>query len=246
MRIDDLVVLGRSSPDILRNGRPSVCTAGYSPKHGFVRLYPTRMDSLLRVWNIVSVTVDRNPQDARPESWKIEGSKADWDRLSEKIEVMGELNRTARLALLTPLISRCVIDIETSGRSLGLVKPSERECYFSAREDHDHSIQRTLLGGTVPRGKDGYTLQPRARYRCSGCIASRRHDQQILEWGIYEWMRKHPGEEGLVWDNLFHNEAKQEILFLVGNQARRPSSFMIVSILRVPRPRDRLSQSQVA
>jgi hypothetical protein len=75
--VDDLVILGRSSPDRLRDNRISVCTAGYSRALGFIRLYPTRTDSPLRVWNIVSVQVERNPMDSRAESWKIVGAKSE-------------------------------------------------------------------------------------------------------------------------------------------------------------------------
>lgn len=163
MLIDDLVILGRSSPDRLADNRVSVCAAGYSRKHGFVRLYPTRMDSPLKVWNIVSVPVDGNPQDARAESWKIHGSKHEWDRLSDKIEIVGELKRKDRLPLLTPLVSGCVKDIEEQGRSLGIVRPSSKECYFSDRNDYDQGIQETLFGGSLMPDKHGYKLQPRAR-----------------------------------------------------------------------------------
>jgi hypothetical protein len=48
-------------------------------------------------------------------------------------------------------------------------------------------------------------------------------------------MRKNPGREDLVWDNLFSRESRQEIFFLVGNLARHPLSFMIISVLRIRR-----------
>jgi hypothetical protein len=51
-------------------------------------------------------------------------------------------------------------------------------------------------------------------------------------------MRKNPEKEEQVWENLFCKEKQQEILFLVGSQARRPSSFMVISILRIPKVKD--------
>ena len=234
MNIDDLVVLGRSSPDTMRDNRVSVCVAGYSPRCGFIRLYPTRLDSPLKAWNIVSVPVERNDQDARAESWKIQGSKSDWSVLSDKIQVIGHVDRKDRLPLVTPLISGCVLDLNDEKRSLGIVKPLSKRCYFADREDYDPSIQMTLLGTVLISDKHKYGLQPRVEYGCSQCKATGQHDQQILEWGVYEWLRKNPGEEERVWENLFWKEKQQEILFLVGNQARHPSSFMVVSILRIP------------
>ena len=236
--IDDLVILGRSSPDRLSDNRVSVCAAGYSRTVGFVRLYPTRMDSPLKVWNVVTVPVERNTQDSRAESWKIHGSKSEWEHLSDKIEVVGELRGKDRQPLLNPIVSKCVKDLEDQGRSLGIVMPSSRKCYFKPRDDYDSAIQMTLYGGSSIPDKQRYRLQPRAMYRCQECRLARGHDQQILEWGVYEWMRKNPGNEEQVWENLFSKEKQQEILFLVGNQARRPHSFMVISILRIPRIKD--------
>jgi len=236
--IDDLVILGRSSPDRLSDNRVSVCAAGYSRTVGLVRLYPTRMDSPLKVWNIVTVPVERNPQDSRAESWKIHGSKSEWEHLSDKIEVVGELRGKDRLPLLNPIVSKCVKDLEEQGRSLGIVMPSSRKCYFKLRDDYDPAIQMTLFGGSSISDKHGYRLQPRVTYRCQECRLAQGHDQQILEWGVYEWMRKNPEKEEQVWENLFCKEKQQEILFLVGSQARRPSSFMVISILRIPKVKD--------
>jgi hypothetical protein len=232
--IDDLVVLGRSSPDTMKDGRVSVCVAGYSPHVGFIRLYPTRLDSPLRMWSIVQVPVERNEQDARVESWKIKGSKSEWPRLSDKITVVGEMERENRLAFIMPLVSGCVADINEQRKSLGIVKPISKRCYLEDREDYDPSFQMTIFGKVLISDKHKYGLQPRVAYKCEKCRAAQTHDQQILEWGVYEWFRKNPGEEEKVWDNLFSKESQQEILFLVGNLARHPSSFMVVSILRIP------------
>lgn len=232
--VSDLVVLGRSSPDTMKDDRVSVCVAGYSQKYGFIRLYPTRLDSPLKMWSIVQVPVERNEQDVRAESWKIEGSKSEWPLLSDKIKVVGHLERRDRLALLRPLISGCVAELNDQKKSLGIVKPIFKRCYLEDREDYDPSLQMTIFGKVLISDKHKYGLQPRVEYRCAECRATQAHDQQILEWGVYEWFRKNPGEEEKVWDNLFSKEAQQEILFLVGNQARHPSSFMVVSILRIP------------
>jgi hypothetical protein len=236
VEIKDLVILGRSSPDMMKDGRMSVCVAGYSRQHGFIRLYPTRVDSPLKTWNVVEVPVERNDQDHRFESWKIEGSKSEWPSLSNRIKVIGYVPREDRLDLLRSHIDGCVMDINDQRRSLGLVSPSFRKCYFEDRADYDSSFQLTLFGRVLMSDKHKYGLQPRVRYRCSGCRAADSHDQQILEWGVYEWFRKHPDGPEKVWDNLFSREAKQQILFLVGNLARHPSSFMVISILRIPLP----------
>jgi len=233
--IEDLIILGRSSPDTMSDGRPSVCTAGYSPTHGFIRIYPTRIDSPLKLWNIVSVPVERNPQDVRFESWKIRESKSDWEFLSDRIVVKGSLSHKEKLPLLGKLISGCVFDIRDQGRSIGIVKPASKNCSFSERQGYDPYDQMTIEGGTLLKDKNRYRLQPRIEFSCSKCRSNSGHNQQILEWGVYEWMRKNPGKEDQVWENLFAHESTQEILLVVGNLARHPLSFMVINILRIKR-----------
>ena len=87
IEIDDLLVLGNAVPDIISDYRISVCTAGYSKKHGLVRVYPVRPDSPMQRWNIVSVLLERNPKDTRQESWKVQGSKTDWDKLNKSLSI---------------------------------------------------------------------------------------------------------------------------------------------------------------
>jgi hypothetical protein len=188
------------------------------------------------MWDIVSVPVERNPQDARIESWKIQGSKAEWESLSDKIAVRSTLDQKHKLPLIKTLLSDCVFDIRDQGRSVGIIRPASKKCYFSERQGYDPYAQMTLDGFALLKDKSRYKLQPRTRFSCDECRSEDGHDQQILEWGVYEWMRKNPGKEEQVWENLFAHENNQEIFFLVGNLARHPLSFMVISILRIKRP----------
>jgi len=234
--IDDLIILGRACPDRLRNGRITVCTAGYSHKHGFTRIYPTRIDSPLTQWNIVSVPVERSAGDRRKESWKIEGSRSEWPTLSQKIQVVGELKRDKRLNLIANLVDDCVEEIRSEKRSLGIIKPTILKTFFAERTRYDRGIQRTLYGRLPIIAKKNYRFQPRIIYRCSNCmVKTRRHNQQVLEWGVYEWMRKHPEKRNQVWENLRLYSEKHEIFFFVGNLRYRPHRYMIISVLRLPK-----------
>ena len=57
--IDDLIILGRSVPTEMRNGRRTICVGGYSPTYGFIRLYPTFYDFDISRWSIIEVKVER-------------------------------------------------------------------------------------------------------------------------------------------------------------------------------------------
>jgi len=239
--IDDLIVLGRGCPERIRDGRVTVCTAGYSPTLGFVRIYPTRIDMPLKRWSIIKVPVERNPKDTRRESWKIQGSKSEWNILHEKMEVVGELPRKERLKLIANLVDDCVNVLNVEKRSLGIVKPIIEKYYFSQQEDYDSLTQMTLLGRRMPKVKDQYPLVPRIRYRCSRCKATYPHDQQVLEWGFYEWLRKHPENPDQVWINAKLNSPNHNIYFLVGNLFRYRTRFVIISIIRLPKSGVQLS-----
>lgn len=93
MLLKDLIVLGRACPEPMRDGRVTVCLAGWSESHGFIRLYPTRHDSRCKQWDRIEVDVEYNERDTRLESRKIIGSKDEWDTLASKIRVVGHVDR---------------------------------------------------------------------------------------------------------------------------------------------------------
>jgi hypothetical protein len=245
--IDDFIVLGRGCPEEISDGRRAICTAGYSHTLGFIRIYPTRWDSPLRRWNIVRVPVERpiTPRyNGRSESWKIIGSRREWDRLSEKIEVIDKYPRKDQPALIAKLEDNCVQDIYESGRSLGIIRPQILEHYFKKQEDVRTFTQQTLDTTFHVKVKDEFPIEPRVRYKCSGCKVGRGfHDQQILEWEIYEWIRKNPDKAEQVWENLRLDDPEYEKFFFVGNLYLYPTSFVVISILRFKKPLVNLSHN---
>lgn len=233
--VDDLIILGRGCPEQIRNGRITVCTAGYSPKLGFIRVYPTKIGMPLHQWSIVKVPLECNPEDTRKESWKIQGAKGEWDRLNEKIQVVGELKREKRLNLIANLADKCINCLNEEKRSLGIVKPIIEKCYLSEQKDYDATSQLTLSGQPLPKVKEQYPLAPRIKYRCTACKSMTPHDQQVLEWGFYEWIRKNPDKPDQVWENAHINSPKHEIFLFVGNLFKYRNKFLIISVLRPPK-----------
>ena len=231
--IDDLVILGRAVPEQLKNGRITVCAAGYSRRLGFIRIFPTKTVMPLNRWNIVKVPVERDPRDTRSESWKIQGSKGEWDRLGEKVQVVGRLKPKERFNLIANLTDDCVKDINEAKRSLGIVKPTIEKCYFCPEKEFDPTLQATLFGTPLPSTKKQYREFPKIHYICLGCKAKKYHDQTVLEWGFYEWMRKHPERPEQVWENAQLFSPKHEFFFFVGNMRDRQTAFLIISILRL-------------
>lgn len=237
--MNDLIMLGNAVPDELRDSRKTVCTACYSNRHGLVRIYPVPTNAKMRRWRKFDIPLERNPQDNRMESWKIQGSRTEWPTLQRKIKQIGELKRADQIKLLQNMYDKfgvdCVLDLNTTRRSLGIIKPKIIKSWMADRKNYDPSIQSTFDADKLFLTIDNYKKQPRVQYRCSNCKSTKHHDQQILEWGVYEWMRKNPQnrEQGL--RNMRLTDPDFDIHFLVGNLAKHRNSFMVISVFRFKR-----------
>ena len=235
--IDDLTILGRAIPEEISDHRQTICAAGYSPELGLVRLYPTRWDSPLNRWNIVTVPVERPRKplyDGRRESWKIQGSRSEWDQLSKKIEHTGILRKKPdKISMIQGLVFPCTSLLSSKDMSLGIIKPEIIDYeYIRNTQKKDVRLQ-TLNGSFRLMTKNDFYYIPKIKYRCSECKSKRPHNQQLLEWGFWEGMRKNPGDIDSVWDNVgFGDQENWDFYFLVGNLWQYPKSFNIISILR--------------
>lgn len=230
-RIDDLVVLGRAAPEPIADGRHTVCLGGYSETVGYVRLYPTQqwMDQCAR-WNVVSVPVESAaPEDTRDESYKIQGSKEDWDTLSEKIEKVGQLTKSEQIQLVDRLAGDCTRRLNEQRKSLGMVRPDEiRNVYLESNPDPTTQV---TLDGTERKGKRDYAQKLYLEYECENCDLKGTHDQHCIEWGVYRYWDKHDDPKGVV-DALGLNDPDRHHYFFVGNLSHQRRAFIIISDLR--------------
>jgi len=237
MVIDDLIILGTAVPEEIKDGRRTICTAGYSPTHGFVRIYPTNYNMPLTRWNIIKVPVERpiTPHyNGRTESWKIIGSNREWDMLYKKVETIGVLPQKERQNLVIRLIDDCCVsDLWNRHRSLGIVQAEILEHYFKTNEDLKKGIQTTLDKSFRVSVKDEFPIEPRIKYKCSNCTVDKGyHDQQLLEWGAYMWLKRSPDKAEQLWENLGLDNPDYEKYLFVGNLLQYPTAFAIISILR--------------
>jgi len=236
--IDDLIILGNAMPDEISGGRKSVCTAGYSPSRDeLIRLYPVPINVHPARWAIYQVPVTKDKRDVRSESWKIQGSHDEWNFLYKKLRWRGELPKSEQKILLHKLIDKfkapCVKTLNENRESLGIITPKNMEGYFADRKTHDPTFQVTLDSEYKQSTIHNFEKQPRLKYTCSECQTKKGyHDQQIIEWGTYVWMGKHPDQIEKVWDNLRIYDSEYEHHLLVGNQARHLTSFMVISLFR--------------
>ena len=168
--VDDLVVLGNSCPDIIGDQRITVCTAGFSRSNGLIRIYPVPPQSDMKRWNIVEVPLERNAQDTRQESWKIQGSKTEWNRIAGKIILKGKVARNEQDNLLDELHRRfgqgCVEDLNDKQMSLGMIKPKILGYKLERRKDYEPTVQARLGGFSPFFTIKNYPYKPVIQYRC--------------------------------------------------------------------------------
>lgn len=234
-RIDDVIILGRGVPEQISGGRITVCVAGFSPSMGFVRLYPTRIDSPLRQWSVVSVEVERNPQDSRAESWKFPDSRSGWENINQHIQPKGDYPKDARLALMDEIKSSCVNEVNERRQSLGIIRPNIQRVYLAENQMHSQAYQplfEIMEHAEVATKRDHY-FEPRIEYICGcNCRSKAKHNQQLLEWGCYQWMKSNPGKEQQIWRNLHIGDCAWTHYFLIGNQANHRTAFMVINVIR--------------
>lgn len=237
MQIDDLVILGRAAPQHLKNGRTTICLGGFSYEYGFIRIYPTKPQMGVKRWDVISVEVEKNDADTRDESWKIVGSRDNWDYLEDSVSKRGEVkSQQARREIVDNNLSSCVNELNSQHISLGFIKPKQIfEMYFGDNPQYGKPVQLPLFSTHAKQWaavKRDYAKEPRLRYECENCLTKQGfHDQVVLEWGFYEWMRKNPNNIEQVWENAQFLSENHEIYLLVGNQQNHRTSYMVISTI---------------
>lgn len=238
--IDDLIVLGRSGPELISDGRHTVCLGGYSPEEGYIRIYPTHMYSDASRWNVIGVPVEDG--DFRDESYKIEGSKSDWDNLYKKIQKHQELSRNERLELIENLPKTCPAKLNEKERSLGLVEPAEIHDAYLDPIENPEPVQQDIKGNEL-RSKNSYSHKLYIEYTCEGCKQSQGyHRHHVMEWGVYQWWNRNPDDPEQVIENLRINDDDWKKYFFIGNLRQNPKSFVIISVLRFKKSKQEIAK----
>ena len=130
----------------------------------------------------------------------------------------------------------CIEDMNDQKTSLGIIVPEIIDKKFEERKDVKPTIQTTLVNQDLFMTIQNYAIRPVISYRCPKCRTRKQHHKQgVLEWGAYEWLRKHDNDKDQLWKNLHIGESGYDHTFLVGNMNRHRGSFMIISVFRFKR-----------
>lgn len=240
MIADPFIMLGKTVPESRRDGRRTVCSAGYSPELGLIRIYPLAMRSAPRRWESTRVLLERNPRDSRKESFKLAGDRSAEAHASINTMTFhsnGNIAKTDRGAVIGPGDRRfkfTVNSIAEANRrriSLALIRPSNMRVVWGRPGDkrlEDMAQMELDLWDTFPtevRDQAEPTV-PRLQFTDE----HGEHLLQLRDWGVHELIR-HKG----------HRYAREHLAqalnlnpsstLLIGNILRHQNSWLVISVL---------------
>jgi hypothetical protein len=231
MILDDFVMLGKTVPETNGDGRQFVCTAGYSLElRQPIRIYPMARRASPPRWSVSRIPVERNPRDARPESWKIRGDRSPGahdlinaiiQRLQEKVAPV--MQREIVAALLVPSLEYA----NRSRMSLCVVAPAD-----VPRIDLERG-EVAEMAPTPDMFGDTADLPVAARFRWHPRLQfvdaeGHRHDLMLRDWGCYELMRKHGDEMAPAIGEALNLSTAPPLL--CGNLNRFRNSWLVISV----------------
>lgn len=244
--LHDFVMLGKTVPEPLSDGRMSVCSAGYSPtlRH-LIRIYPLARSSAPQTWSVNTVKLERNPRDSRAESYQIAGDRRPGvhEFINRAFEYHDEIVPKAQRA---EMLKRCFFPSIAAAEerrlgygkdklSLAIIHPDAMEIEFEHNPASPESPQLALFDapGDPPSGSRRFPYIPKLRFLDDG----KERRLSLREWGLYELMRKHnnltgmsDGERRRYVTGALHLDPSCSLL--VGNQNNHRTSWLVISVLR--------------
>jgi hypothetical protein len=239
--LEDFVMLGTTVPEPNSDGRVFVCSAGVSAeRRGLVRIYPLARRNVPRRWHMYRVPVQLNTSDTRHESYKVAGDRRPGahERINERFELVGEVPKSKRAALLKPFWVDSLDEANERRLSLAVVRPEALELDFDLNPRSPDSPQMALFDDgidEIPAGAKRFPFIPRVRFRDRG-EKHPQHRLMLRDWGVYERMRKQPGFE--TWTPGERREHIAGALhlgsgssLLLGNFNQHRTSWLVISVL---------------
>jgi len=232
MILDDFVMLGKTVPETVSDGRQFVCTAGFSFElNQSIRVYPMARIGCPRRWSVSQLPLERNPKDSRRESWKIRGDRRpgqhDWiNSVITPIEktISAERQREIVSALAVPSLKQA----NEGRRSLCILLPAEvPRIKFESGETAEMAPTPDLFGNIPDLPvKERFKWHPRLEFTDE---ERGKHDLMLRDWGCYELMRKRGDDYGAHWLEEALNLLTAPPL-LCGNLNRFRNSWLVISV----------------
>lgn len=224
-------MLGQTVPEPNSDGRVFVCSAGISQEmRRLVRIYPLARRGIPHRWDIHRVSVELNPKDSRPESFKVTGDRSPeaHERINEHFAKVGTARPGDRADLLRKYAVGSVKEANQKRLSLAVIHPQTIELDFDLNPDSPDSPQLSFFDGIEPpkAGARRFPFIPRLRFLDD----LGWNNLMLRDWGCYELMRKHEPEyyRPKMADAL---HLKPSSSLLIGNLNQHRTSWLVISVL---------------
>ena len=228
MICEDFTMLGTTVPEPNKtDNRIFVCSAGVSQELGLIRIYPLARMNIPNRWNTYRVPLERNPNDSRSESWKVQGDRSEGahERINDSFQQVVKLKPTERATLLSKYVVSSIKEANERKLSLAILQPEFGKINFEHNPDSPESPQLALFPHGKPTlGAKRFPYIPRLNFTDDGG----RHHLMIRELGCFEWMRKYPDRYTELPNCLHLNEDSS---LLIGNINQHRTAWLIISVL---------------
>jgi len=246
--LKDMVVLGQGAPNQIKKigKQQGRCLCLWSEKTGFVRVYPVPF-GYVKDWEIINVQVRKPNNDGRENSFVVYNYENEWHNLFRRIyaqkrinrlgnKVNKEIPRKERIKFLENLPKTTFSEIRDNRKSFGLIKPAKLDLFLKKNREKSQA-QMTLFDlDYCIMNQNDFAYIPYLRYECDGeCKSKHPHEQKIVEWGAYQFMRKNPNskEHCVKLKENYHIGEKDYVHYvLIGNIKKYPTTYIVVKLIR--------------
>jgi len=216
MILEDFVMLGKTAPEMDRQGRVTVCSAGWSPElRQLVRIYPLAVENAPPDFSVSQVRLERNHQDTRHESWKIAGDRSLTVHagINTRFDVKYILNDRQSLVDQIPLVES-VQEANHKRLSLAVIQPEVKpEFYLEKNKNwlmHDKRV-----------GTKTYKYLPRLKFDLDGTT----HKLKYLNQEVYNHLK--PANKSDFW--RIAGRFKKNPKLLIGNMFAYRNNWLVIA-----------------
>jgi hypothetical protein len=252
-----ILVVVKTYPNPSQTYGETVCCAGVDlATRRWVRMYPITFrrlaDRSFAKFQEIVCNATRPRDDSRPESLRVD---QDSIALVGRKLPAGDRGWRRRMASLPPAW-RSLEEIREAqraqGTSLAMFRPGrivgfvkEKAKPWSARQRAYLRQEHLNLGVEISRELRELEQIPWTfsyRFLCDDERCTKPHELQVIDWEIGESYRKWCKAYGAVWEEKFRQKYEvdlpaTDLHFVVGNLAKRRQTFVIIGLVRPPRPK---------
>jgi hypothetical protein len=252
-----ILVVVKTYPNPSHAYGETVCCAGVDLDTGrWVRMYPITFRQMTErqfaKYQLIECTATLPRGDKRPESLRIN---------QDSIQLVGEplpsgpAGWRRRMALL-PTPAQSLEEIREAqvahGTSIGMFRPKQIERLvietaepWTVRQQTYLRQQRLGLGEETARAMQELEQVPWTfsyRFTCSDERCTTSHELQIQDWEVGQsfrrWSRTDPDRwEAMIRQRYERDLPERDLYLVVGNLAKRHQTFVIIGLVRPPRPK---------